>query len=101
MQCDRLGSVVLDVRGMWCTSCANAVERMLRRQPGVLDARVSFASESAMLEWNPATAPLGAILAPLAKLGYECVPEGPGHDRRSHFAKIKRDLSVRLAVALF
>ena len=98
MQCDRPGSVLLDVRGMWCTSCANAVERMLRRQPGVLDAKVSFASESATLEWNPATTQLDAILAPVAKLGYECVPEGPGHDRRAHLAKVKRELSIRLAV---
>jgi heavy metal translocating P-type ATPase len=101
MQCDRSGSVLLDVRGMWCTSCANAVERLLRRQPGVLDAKVSFASESATLEWNPAATQLDAILAPMAKLGYECVPEGPGHDRCVHFEKIKHELSIRLAVALF
>jgi Cu+-exporting ATPase len=101
MQCDRPGSVLLDVRGMWCTSCANAVEHMLRRQPGVLDVKVSFASESATLEWNSATTQLDAILAPVAKLGYECVPEGSGHDRRAHLAKVKHELSIRLAVALF
>jgi heavy metal translocating P-type ATPase len=94
-------SVVLDVRGMWCTSCANAVERVLQRQPGVLDAKVSFASESALLQWDPAATSLSRVLSHAAKLGYQCVPEGMGHDRRAHFARVKSDLSIRLIVALF
>ncbi|WP_406869864.1 heavy metal translocating P-type ATPase [Paraburkholderia fungorum] len=94
-------SVLLDVRGMWCTSCANALERVLQRQPGVLDARVSFASESASLQWNPRVTSLDQLLRQASKLGYGCVPEGTGHDRRAHFAKIQRDLSARLVVSLF
>jgi heavy metal translocating P-type ATPase len=101
MQPDRPDSVLLDVRGMWCTSCANAMERVLQRQPGVLDARVSFASESASLQWDPAVTSLAQILHHAARLGYECVPEGAGHDRGAHFAKVRHDLSVRLVVAVF
>jgi Cu+-exporting ATPase len=101
MQSDRPDSVLLDVCGMWCTSCANALERVLQRQLGVLDAKVSFSSESASLQWDPAAASLAQILHRAAKLGYECVPEGPGHDRRAHFAKVRHDLLVRLVVATF
>jgi Cu+-exporting ATPase len=101
MQSVRFDSVILDVRGMWCTSCANAVERVLKRQRGVLDATVSFASESALLQWNPETTTLTEVLSHAARLGYECVPEGAAHDRRAHFAKVKHDLSMRLIVALF
>jgi heavy metal translocating P-type ATPase len=86
---------------MWCTSCANALERMLRRHAGVLDAKVNFASESASLQWDPATTSLRILLAGAARLGYECVPDGESHDRAAHFAKIKGDLSLRLIVALF
>jgi Cu+-exporting ATPase len=95
------GSVMLDIRGMWCTSCANALERIFERQPGVLGAKVSFASESASLEWDPAATSLDRILLQAGKLGYECVPDGEAHDRHAHLAKVKSDLSMRLIVALF
>jgi Cu+-exporting ATPase len=95
------GSVMLDIRGMWCTSCANALERTFERQPGVLGAKVSFASESASLEWDPAATSLDRILLQAGKLGYECVPDGEAHDRHAHLAKVKGDLSMRLVVALF
>ncbi|MXN73978.1 heavy metal translocating P-type ATPase [Burkholderia sp. 4701] len=101
MDSNRSDSIVLDVRGMWCTSCANAVERVLKRQSGVFDASVSFAAESALLQWNPQVATLAEIISHVERLGYACAVEGIGHDRRAHFARIKRDLLSRLAVALF
>ncbi|WP_434715559.1 heavy metal translocating P-type ATPase [Paraburkholderia sp. A3RO-2L] len=96
-----LDCITLDVRGMWCTSCANALERVMKRQPGVLDATVSFASESAQLQWDPHVTTLDSILSAADKLGYACAAEGAGHDRRAHFARIRRDLGLRLAVAVF
>ncbi|MCX4148872.1 cation-translocating P-type ATPase [Paraburkholderia madseniana] len=101
MQSNLPDSALLDVRGMWCTSCANALETMLRRQPGVLAASVSFAAESASLQWDPLATSLERLLQRTAKLGYACIPEGAGHDRRAHFAKIRHDLMVRLVVAVF
>ena len=94
-------TAVLDVRGMWCTSCANALERVLRRQAGVLDAKVNFASESALVQWDSATTTLSDLVDRAARYGYECVPDGESHDRSALFAKIKGDLSLRLVVALF
>jgi P-type Cu+ transporter len=101
MPSDSCDSAVLDVRGMWCTGCANALERVLRRHAGVLDAKVNFASQSALVEWDPAATSLRDLLAGTAQLGYECVPDGESHDRGAHFAKIKSDLSLRLVVAVF
>jgi P-type Cu+ transporter len=101
MQSDLAKSATLDVRGMWCTSCANALERVLLRQPGVLDAKVSFAAESAAVEWDPQRTSLDQFLPRAAKLGYQCSLEGEGHERRAHLASIKRDLVLRLVVASF
>jgi heavy metal translocating P-type ATPase len=101
MPSDSFDSVVLDVRGMWCTSCANALEGVLRRHAGVLEAKVNLASQSALVQWDPAATSLRDLLAGTARLGYECVPDGESHDRGAHFAKIKGDLSLRLVVALF
>lgn len=94
-------SATLDVRGMWCTSCANALERVLQRQPGTLQARVSFASESATVEWDPRHTSLERLLAAAAKLGYECVPESETPDRRAHTAALLEDLTIRLVIAAF
>src|SRR5438445_3742633 len=101
MPSDSFDSVVLDVRGMWCTSCANALEGVLRRHAGVLEAKVNLASQSALVQWDPAVTSLRDLLAGTARLGYECVPDGESHDRTAHFAKITGDLSLRLVVALF
>jgi P-type Cu+ transporter len=40
-------SVELDLEGMTCASCAARIEKVLKRQPGVTDASVNFASERA------------------------------------------------------
>lgn len=101
MPSDTLDSAVLDVRGMWCTSCANALERMLRRHAGVLDAQVNFASQSALVQWDPSATSLRDLCAGAAGLGYECVLDGESQDRGAHFAKVKGDLLLRLVVALF
>ncbi|XUW93422.1 cation-translocating P-type ATPase (plasmid) [Burkholderia sp. M6-3] len=94
-------SATLDVRGMWCTSCANAVERVLQRQPGVCDARVSFTSESATVEWNPELTSLERILEAAEKLGYCCERENEAPSPRAHFTWLMQDLTVRLAVSAF
>jgi P-type Cu+ transporter len=101
MPSSSFNTAVLDVRGMWCTSCANALERVLRRQAGVLDAKVNFASESALVQWDSGATTLSDLVGHAARHGYECVPDGESHDRRALFAKIKSDLSLRLVVALF
>jgi copper chaperone CopZ len=36
-----------DLEGMTCASCAARIERVLRRQPGVVDAVVNFPAERA------------------------------------------------------
>ncbi|MBT8444425.1 MAG: heavy metal translocating P-type ATPase, partial [Gammaproteobacteria bacterium] len=40
-------SFTFDVGGMTCSACAARIEKMLRRQPGVLEANVNFALERA------------------------------------------------------
>jgi heavy metal translocating P-type ATPase len=101
MPSNDLDSAALDVRGMWCTSCANALERILRRHAGVIDAKVNFASESALIQWDPAATSLRDLLAAATQLGYACRLDGESHDRGAHLARVKADLSLRLVVALF
>lgn len=41
----------LAVRGMTCAACVGRVERALRKVPGVADAQVNFATETAAVRW--------------------------------------------------
>ena len=45
--------VTLVIVGMTCTACVAAVERALKRVPGVLDAVVNLATEKAFVRYDP------------------------------------------------
>jgi Cu+-exporting ATPase len=66
----------LSVGGMTCASCVGRVERALRKVPGVRDATVNLATESAHVSYDSPAAPLdGAMQARLRRAvrdaGYE------------------------------
>ncbi|MCA9875583.1 MAG: cation-translocating P-type ATPase, partial [Anaerolineales bacterium] len=57
--------------GMWCAGCAVAAERVLRQQPGVKDADVSFAAERGRIRYDPAQTDLQSVWDDLGRLGYQ------------------------------
>ncbi|HSR40974.1 MAG TPA: heavy metal translocating P-type ATPase [Longimicrobiales bacterium] len=61
----------LDVTGMHCASCARSVEKALREVPGVDAASVNLASESAVVEYDPAAADLDDLERAVREAGYE------------------------------
>ncbi len=67
---------------MSCAACAVSVEKVLRAQPGVVDARVNFASTSVMVEYRPALVRPEALGRVVRNAGYELViqPESKVHD---------------------
>lgn len=46
-------SVLFDVEGMSCASCALRIERILPKQPGVVEASVNFAGAEARVLFDP------------------------------------------------
>jgi P-type Cu2+ transporter len=48
-----IATTALDVGGMKCAGCVQAVERQLTQQPGVISARVNLATEVAAVEYQP------------------------------------------------
>ena len=56
----------LAIRGMTCAACVGRVERALRKVPGVADAQVNFATETAAVRWSeaPAVSPTASGAAP-------------------------------------
>lgn len=89
---------VLFVEGMHCGSCAAAVEMQLKRHPGVIDASVSFAADTAMVRWHTEQTTLPSLQKAVSRLGYQL------HTSESEQAEltatlIRKRLQWRLAVA--
>jgi len=61
------------VNGMSCAACSAAVERAVRKVPGVTECAVSLLTNSMTVE---GTATAEEICAAVKKAGYEAIPEG-------------------------
>jgi Cu2+-exporting ATPase len=88
------------VDGIRCASCVWLVERVLLRTPGVLSARVSYATHRARVRWDPAVAGLATVLARIRAAGYGPKPWTETERARARRAEA-RDLLVRLGTAAF
>jgi len=63
------------IRGMTCASCVARVERALKKQPGVEEATVNLATETAALRLDPQLADVAELLRAVRDAGYEPVRE--------------------------
>ena len=61
----------LGIGGMTCANCSGRVERVLRRLPGVVEAAVNLATETARVRYLPAMLEPEAIAAAIRGAGYE------------------------------
>jgi P-type Cu+ transporter len=68
---DTTRTLDLGVAGMTCASCVTRVERALKKVPGVADASVNLATESARVTYAPAEQMEAQIRRAVRKAGYE------------------------------
>jgi Cu+-exporting ATPase len=68
---------VLDIEGMSCASCVRRVEQALKSVPGVIEASVNLANESARVRYLAGTTTPAEIAKAAAAIGY------PAHPRRT------------------
>jgi heavy metal translocating P-type ATPase len=94
----------LEVHGMWCASCARAVERTLQRAPGVIASSVSLVGETAQVAWNPRLTSLERLRREVSAAGYRIEPaDDIDAGASSAAASLERELRVlqtRLIVAV-
>ncbi len=63
--------VTIPVGGMTCASCSAAVERAVRKLPGIQTASVNLATEKAFIHYDPNAVRLSEIKGAIKKAGYE------------------------------
>jgi Cu+-exporting ATPase len=68
----------LPVMGMTCANCSAAVERTLRKKvPGLVQAAVNFATETAHVEYVPELSSIDDVIEAIKAAGYEAIrPDG-------------------------
>ena len=62
--------IQLDIQGMSCASCARTVEKSVAALPGILDASVNFAAETALIRYDESRTPISKITTAVTQAGY-------------------------------
>ncbi len=87
-------TLTLSIEGMTCASCVDRVERVLKAQPGVEEASVNLASESAQVRYLSGAVTPEALAAAVSKAGYAALPREaaqarPGKDAEAeHYRRL-------------
>jgi P-type Cu+ transporter len=91
-------SVTLRLRGMSCAACAKGIEAALRSVPGVNQGEVNFATEQAVVLYDPQTTSLQHIQAAVDEAGYAAYPlEDPLAGEDAAQQRIQRSETRRLS----
>lgn len=97
------GRMVFAVNGLWCTSCAMALQRVLVKVPGVTSATVNFTSGSALVTWRPDDVDFSALQSRALKLGYALAPlaSGDGDSLARQAQRIRTQLVVAVVFGMW
>ncbi len=100
-------TLVLSIGGLSCASCAARTERALAAVPGVLEAGVNYASETAVVRVVSGVADAAALSRAVAEAGYSATlptPDEPRADPAQRQAAetraLARDGTIAAALAL-
>ncbi|MEM9163557.1 MAG: heavy metal translocating P-type ATPase, partial [Cyanobacteria bacterium P01_F01_bin.4] len=89
-------TVRLQLEGMKCASCANAIERALQSVDGVAEGSVNFAIEQAMVRYDPTKTGIAALQATVAAAGYQAKPIQSPDTQQAETETAKRAAQQRL-----
>ncbi len=93
-----LAELDLGIKGMTCASCVARVEKGLKRVPGVLDAAVNLATESARIRALPGVG-VEAVAAAIETAGFEAVlPQADATPEAERAPAVDRD-GIRVVLA--
>ncbi|PMR78821.1 heavy metal translocating P-type ATPase [Billgrantia endophytica] len=99
-QANESAEVLFSVQGLWCTSCALAVEARLSRLPGVQSASLHYPSATLLVSGTHDALDEDRLAAVVRRLGYRLAPPEAARDAEARLEAESRYLSLRLMVAL-
>ncbi|MEK5400299.1 heavy metal translocating P-type ATPase [Paenibacillus sp. FSL K6-2859] len=89
----------LQIMGMTCAACANRIEKGLSKLPGVLNANVNFALETAHVEYNSAEVDIAQLKKEVGRLGYKAaLKEQESVDAQEDYRKKEIKKQIRMFV---
>ncbi|MGM0740958.1 MAG: heavy metal translocating P-type ATPase [Pseudomonadota bacterium] len=95
----REASATLEISGMSCASCTGRVEDALRAQPGVLEASVNLASQTALIRYLSGANDAADLARAVTDIGYPARPAGEtGQDTQSDRNAAETDHARRLTL---
>lgn len=89
---------------MGCAGCAAKINAVLKGQPGVKEASVSFVSGRAAVDFDESRCSVGSLVKAVENAGYGLVPEKDGDDDDEDDGREKKEhriLSIKTSVAAF
>ncbi|HET9502450.1 MAG TPA: cation transporter, partial [Hymenobacter sp.] len=97
-------TATLAIEGMTCASCANFVERALKKTPGVQSAQVNLATEKATVAFAPGLADRARLKAAVEAAGYQvaeaATPPAPTQEAAAEvLGPTDEELDARRALA--
>ncbi|MHB1627192.1 MAG: heavy metal translocating P-type ATPase [Bacilli bacterium] len=93
----------LSLDGVWCASCTILIEHVVARAPGVLAAKVDFATSTARIAFDAKRTNAGELCLRIADLGYAAVEAQAGNNtaRRADTLLLRRfSASAALSVIM-
>lgn len=80
-------SSTINISGMHCATCAINIEKALKKNPGIVNARVNFANEKAYVEYNTDKLDIQKLYKIIRDTGYNPIEEEPAKDKEKEFRK--------------
>ncbi|QOR39481.1 cation-translocating P-type ATPase [Billgrantia diversa] len=96
----RTGEALYSLQGLWCTSCALAVEAQLMRLSGVVAASVHYPSATLLVQGQPDALEETRLAAAVRRLGYCLGPPEAMGDAQARLEAESRYLTLRLLTAI-
>lgn len=87
------------LQGMWCTSCAQAVEGSLKQLDGIRDVSVHYPSATLCIIGKPQATQLSVLAPQVKRLGYRLRSLEPVVDAHARLEEESRYLTFRLMVS--
>ncbi len=101
----RVREAVFNVGSMSCAACVGRVERVLKRDPGVLEARVNLADETARVRFLERQTSEAELAQAMTAAGYPAsVPDAEAPDagarKQAEAEALRRDMFIALALTV-